>query len=101
MKEIALEGILLPELKKHKNIKVAAQVQCADDIEVSYNVTKDILRENSNIRAILVPGMGFFGAARAIEEIGFIGKTFLISFFYSNEIAEYIKRRIKKVNKSS
>jgi len=92
---------ILPELKKHKNIKVAAQVQCADDIEVSYNVTKDILRENSNIRAILVPGMGFFGAARAIEEIGFIGKTFLISFFYSNEIAEYIKRRIKKVNKSS
>lgn len=83
---------ILPELKKYKNIKVAAQAQFADDIDASYTVTKDILRENSNIRAILVPGMGFFGAARAIEEIGFIGKTFLICFFYSKEIAEYIKK---------
>lgn len=85
---------ILSELKKYKNIKVAAQVHCADDIEASYNATKDILRENSNIRAILVPGMGFFGAAKAIEEIGFIGKTFLICFFYGNEIAEYIKKGI-------
>lgn len=85
---------IFPTLKKYKHIKVVAQAQCVDDIEISYNVTKDILTQNGNIRAILTPGMGFFGAVRAIEELGFIGKTFLISFFYSNEIADYIKKGI-------
>ena len=84
----------LAELKKYKNVKVAAQARCADSIEDSYTITKDILSKNSNIRAMFVLGIGMFGAIRAIEELGKIGETLIISCFYSKEIAEYIKKGI-------
>jgi methyl-accepting chemotaxis protein/ribose transport system substrate-binding protein len=35
-----------------------------------------------------------FGAIKAVEEFGNIGKTLIISCFYCKEIAEYIKKGI-------
>jgi methyl-accepting chemotaxis protein/ABC-type sugar transport system substrate-binding protein len=84
----------LEELKKYKDVKVIAQAQCADSIDESYTVTKELLSKNNNIRAMFVLGIGMFGAIRAIEELGKIGQTFIISCFYGKEIAEYIQKGI-------
>jgi len=82
------------EIKKYKGMQVVAQEKCADSIENSYAVTKDILRKNSNIRAIFTLGIGLIGTIRAVEEYGNIGKILVISPFYSKEIAECIEKGI-------
>ncbi len=82
------------EIKRYKGIKVVAQEHCADSIDISYAVTKDILKKNINIRAIFALGIGLIGVIRAVEEFGNIGKTLVISPFYSKEIDEYIKKGI-------
>ncbi|WP_027622573.1 substrate-binding domain-containing protein [Acetivibrio clariflavus] len=84
----------LAELKKYRGIKVAAQASCADNIELSYATIKDLLTRNSNIRAISVYGAGLYGAVRAVEELGLVGKTLIISCFYNKDIAEYIKKGV-------
>ena len=84
----------LAELKKYKGIKLVAHEQCADNIDLSYTLTKEILSKNGNIRAMLVLGMGIYGAAKAIEELGQTGKTLVISCFFNKDIAHYIKKGI-------
>jgi len=84
----------LAELKKYRGIKVAAQASCADNIELSYATIKDLLTRNSNIRAISVYGAGLYGAVRAVEDLGLVGKTLIISCFYNKDIAEYIKKGV-------
>lgn len=84
----------LAELKKYRGIKVVAEARCADSIDLSYSTTKDMLRKNSNIRGVFINGAGLLGAAKAIEELGYTGKTFIVCFDYNKEIAEYIKKGI-------
>jgi len=84
----------LAELKKHRGIKVVSQAQCADSIDDSYTLTKDLLTKNSNIRALFVLGVGLLGAIRAVDELGKAGKVLIMSCFYNREIAEYIEKGI-------
>lgn len=87
-------GAIEAEIKKCRGLKVVAHEQCAHSIDISYTVMKDILRKNSNIRAIFALGIGILGAIRAVEESDNIAKPLVISPFYSKEIAEYIQRGI-------
>ena len=84
----------LAELKKYRGIKVAAQSTGADNIDLSYSITKDMLTKNRNIGAISVYGAGLYGAIKAVEELGLVGKTLIISCFYNRDIAEYIKKGV-------
>ena len=84
----------LAELKKYKGMKIVAHEKCADDIDLTYTLTKDMLSKNSKIRAMFVLGIGIIGAAKAIEELGQTGKTLIISTFYNKNIAEYIKKGV-------
>jgi len=88
------ENETLAALKKYKGIKVTVKEGCADDIELSYTVAKELLTKNSKIRAMSVHGVGMFGAIRAIEELDLVGKTFIVSCFYGKEVARYIKKGI-------
>lgn len=86
--------VTLAELKKYRGIKIVAQAQCADSIEESYALTKEVLTKNSNIRALFVLGIGLIGAVRAVEELGMAGKVLILSCFYNKEIAELIERGV-------
>lgn len=85
---------ILAELKKNRGIKIFGEAQCADSFDQTYITTKDFLRQNSNIRGIFVTGGSMAAAAKAVEELGFIGKTFVVCFDYNKEIYEYIRKGI-------
>jgi len=84
----------LAELKKFKGIKVVSQAQCADSIDDSYTLAKDLLLKNENIRAIFALGIGLLGVIRAVEELGKAGEILIMSCFYNKEIAEYIEKGV-------
>lgn len=84
----------LAEIRKFRGIKVVADFKCADNIDLSYNTTKDLLRQKPNIRGMIVNGVGLLGVAKAIEELGFTGKIFIICFALNKEIADYINKGI-------
>jgi len=83
---------ILAELKKFKKVKVTIRESCAATVEQTYNAAKELLTQNKNIRAIAVLGFGMIGAVRAIEELELVGKTYVVSCFYSKEIARFIKQ---------
>ena len=85
---------ILAELKKHKGIKVFDEARCADNPEQTYNTVKEFLRKNSNIRGIFNTGGTMAASAKAVEDMGFTGKTFIVCFDYNKEIYEYIRKGI-------
>jgi len=85
---------IFAELKKNRGIKVFAEARCADDPEQTYITTKKLLSQNSNIRGIFVTGGTMAAAAKAVDELGFSGKTFVVCFDYNKEIYEYIRKGI-------
>jgi len=93
VKKVSRE-ITFAELKKFKGIKVVAESLDADNIEDSYNTAKNLLSQNHKIQGIIVRGIGSLGVAKAIEELGYSGKIPIITFNFSQEIAEYIKKGI-------
>ena len=86
--------VTLSEIKRYKGVKVVADYQCANNIELSYNTAKDLLRQNQNINGMIVSGVGLQGVARAIEELGYVGKIPVVTFNFGYEISEYIKKGI-------
>lgn len=84
----------LAEVKKYRGIRVVAELKCSDNIEQSYNSTKELLRQNPNLRGMIVNGIGLIGVAKAIEELGFTGKVSIICFSFNKEIAEYIRKGV-------
>ncbi len=84
----------LAEIRKYRGLKVVANLQCGDSIDLSYSTTKDLLRQKPNIRGMIVKGVGLIGVAKAIEELGFVGKISIICFSFNKEIAEYIRKGI-------
>lgn len=85
---------ILAELKKNRGIKVFGEARCADNPEQTYITTKDFLRKNSNLRGIFVTGGTMAAAAKAVEELGFSEKTFVVCFDYNKEIYEYVRKGI-------
>jgi methyl-accepting chemotaxis protein/ABC-type sugar transport system substrate-binding protein len=86
--------VTLSEIRKYKGIKVVADYQCSDNIELSYNTAKDLLRQKQNLRGMIVSEVGLQGIARAIEELGYVGKIPVVTFNFNYEISEYIKKGI-------
>lgn len=82
------------EVRKFKGMKVVANYQCGDNYELSYKTVKELLKQKPNIRGLIFHGGGLLGAAKAIEELGLTGKVFILSFSFSAEIAEYIKKGV-------
>lgn len=85
---------IIAELKKNKHMKLFAEVQSGDDNDLAYAEIKDLLKRNSNIRGIITTGGAITGPAKAIEELGLTGKTYIICFDYNKEIYEYINKGI-------
>lgn len=85
---------ILAELKKYRGIKVFAEARCADNPEQTYDTTQEFLRQNSNIRGIFVTGGTMAATAKAVEDFGFTGKTFVVCFDYNKEIYDYIRKGI-------
>lgn len=82
------------EVKKFRGMKVVANFRCGDSYDLSYNTTKDLLRQKPNIRGLIFHGEGLLGAVKAIEDLGLTGKVFVLCFSVNPNIAEYIKKGI-------
>ena len=83
---------VLEIIKKKKKIKLVAEIEVEISDEKVYKSTKDVLIKNPNVKGIIVITGGIAGAARAIEELGLIGKTKIVCFDYDDTIIELIKR---------
>ncbi|TAH65560.1 MAG: chemotaxis protein, partial [Anaerolineaceae bacterium] len=82
------------KLTKYSDIKIASEI---NDIEANvdvYKKLKEIFYYKPNVRALLFIGEGAPGAARAIEEMGLVGKTKIICLNYNEELENLIKKGI-------
>lgn len=68
-------------------------VESEIDAERAYEVTKELMKKYPNLKGILgTSSFDSLGAARAIEEMGLIGKLFAISVGLPSEAGEYLER---------
>ena len=68
-------------------------VESEVDAEKAYEVTKELVKKYPNIKGILgTSSFDCLGAARAIEEMGLVGKLFVTSVGLPNENGEYLER---------
>lgn len=79
--------------KKNK-MKMAAEIEAATDNDVVYKNTKEALNKFHNLSGIIILTGGIFGAAKAVEEMGLIGKVKVVCFDYDNEVIELIRRGV-------
>ena len=69
-----------------------ARVISNGDTEIAYEVTKELIKKNPNLKGIL--GTGSYdapGAARAIDELGLVGKVFAVSIGMPSETRDFLK----------
>lgn len=70
-----------------------APVESEIDAEKAYEVTKELVKKYPNLKGILgTSSFDCLGAARAIEEMGLVGKLFVTSVGLPNETGEYLER---------
>lgn len=84
----------IAEVRKYRGMKIVAELKCGNNIEESYRNTKDLIRQKPNLRGMFVHGRGLIGVGKAIEELGLIGKIYIICYGFNKEIAEYIRKGI-------
>lgn len=82
----------LDTIKKNKKIKLVSDIISEDDGDAVYEGVKKYLSNNKDVQGIFVTGGGIGSAAKAIEELGLIGKIKVVGFDHSKEIFEYIKK---------
>ncbi|MBH1939388.1 substrate-binding domain-containing protein [Mobilitalea sibirica] len=85
---------LIEVTKKKKKIKLVEEIEAEINDNIVYKKTKESLMKYPNLRALVVVTGGITGAAKAIEELGRIGKTVLICFDYDQKVMELIKQGI-------
>ncbi len=82
------------KLAKYSDIKITSEIDELEEASLIYKKLKEFLYYSPDIKAILVIGEGAKGAARAIEEMGLIGKIHLFCFNYNADMDELIRKGI-------
>jgi Methyl-accepting chemotaxis protein len=81
-------------LRKKKKIKTVEQISTEVSDSAVYNTAKSVLEKHPNLKVIVIVTGGIQGAARAIEEMGRVGKTSIVCFDYDQNVIELIKKGI-------
>lgn len=81
-------------LSKHKKIKIVSEIDNIINDEHVYNKMKELLGTFPELKGVIIVSGGVHGAAKAIEELNFVGKVKIYCFDYDNEIIELIKKGI-------
>lgn len=85
---VARQEAAYPNMKLVDDKRVSSE----SDAEIAYQKTKELIKKYPNLKGIL--GTSSFdapGAARAIEELGLVGKVFAISVALPSETRDYLK----------
>lgn len=85
---------VLASLNAKKKIKIVTELEAVDDDELVYNKTKEVLNAHPDLKGIIITSGGAMAMARAIEELGFVGKTKIVCFDHDQDIIELIKKGI-------
>lgn len=62
-----------------------------DSAEETYNITRDLLTANPDLKAIYCVGGGPYGAVKAIEEMGLTGQVLVVGHDETEENLAYVK----------
>lgn len=81
-------------LKRKRKVKIVAEVEAVDDNTLVYGKVKEVLDRFPELNGIVITSGGVPGAARAIEELGRVGRTKIVCFDYDPEILELINKGI-------
>lgn len=81
-------------LAKHKKIKIVTEIDDVITNDTVYEKMKELLNYYPDLSGVIIISGGAPGAAKAIEELGRVGKVKLICFDYDDEIIELIKKGI-------
>jgi methyl-accepting chemotaxis protein/ribose transport system substrate-binding protein len=79
-------------ISKKKKMKIAAEIEAETDNTRVYKNTKEALTKFHNLRGIVILTGGIVGAAKAVEELGLIGKVKIVCFDYDDEVLKLIKK---------
>ena len=85
---------VIEALKKKNKIKLTVEIEAELDDTIVYKQTKDALVKYPNLKVIVILTGGIYGAAKAIKEMGLIGKSKLVCFDYDATVLEMIKEGI-------
>lgn len=85
---------ILETIKKKKKVKYVAEIESDVKEEVMYKNTKDLLKKYPELKGLIIVTGGVAGSARAIEELGRIGKTKIICFDYDQQILDFVRKGI-------
>lgn len=82
----------LDYLKKNcPDITVIGKYDNNDKAENAYDLTKDMITANPDLKCVYVAGGGAFGAAKAIQDTGYSGKAAVIGYDWLVESLGYVK----------
>jgi methyl-accepting chemotaxis protein/ribose transport system substrate-binding protein len=79
-------------IAKHRKIKIVAEIKDIIHNDLVYAEMKKLLNDFPNLKGVVVISGGAPGAAKAIEDMGRVGKVKLICFDYDDEIIELIRK---------
>jgi ribose transport system substrate-binding protein len=82
----------LDYLKKNTpGVKVAGTYENRDQAEIAYNLTKDMITVNPDLKIVYVTAGGPFGAAKAIQDLGLTGKIGVVCYDHIPENIQYVR----------
>lgn len=81
-------------LSKYKKMKMAAEIEAETDNNRVYKNTKEALSRFHNLKGIVILTGGILGAAKAVEEMGLVGKVKIVCFDYDDNVLELIRKGI-------
>jgi methyl-accepting chemotaxis protein/ribose transport system substrate-binding protein len=84
---------VIAALQKKKKVRIVAELEAIHDTEV-YERVKEVLHDFPNLEGIIIVGGHVRGAAKAIEELGRVGKTKIVCFDTDQEVMELINKGI-------
>jgi methyl-accepting chemotaxis protein/ribose transport system substrate-binding protein len=81
-------------IQKKKKMKIAAEIEAEADNTRVYKNTKEALTKFPNLEGIAILTGGITGAAKAVEEMGLVGKVKIVCFDYDNDVLRLIRKGI-------
>lgn len=85
---------IIEATRKKSKLKLAKEIEAEISDETVYKCTKDALIKYPNIKGMVAVTGGVMGAARAVEELGLVGKVKLVYFDTDDTIRELIKKGV-------
>lgn len=85
---------IIEATRKKKKLKVATEIEAEINDSTVYKSTKEALIKYPNLKGLIAVTGGVMGAAKAVEELGLVGKVKIVYFDIDDDIKELIRKGI-------